>query len=65
MFNDSETVFAAMLAGARGYLLKGSGQDEIVHAVSRGEAIFGPDIATRVLGFFNAGPESRARCSRS
>ncbi|WP_436500660.1 response regulator [Actinokineospora sp. HUAS TT18] len=60
MFNDSESVFAAMRAGARGYLLKGSGQDEIVravHAVGRGEAIFGPDIATRVLGFFNAGPE--------
>jgi DNA-binding NarL/FixJ family response regulator len=58
MFNDSESVFAAMRAGARGYLLKGSGQDEIVravHAVGRGEAIFGPDIASRVLGFFNTG----------
>ncbi|WP_091448164.1 response regulator [Actinokineospora iranica] len=57
MFNDSESVFAAMRVGARGYLLKGSGQDEIVravHAVGRGEAIFGPDIATRVLGFFTA-----------
>jgi DNA-binding NarL/FixJ family response regulator len=59
MFNDSESVFAAMRAGARGYLLKGSGQEEIVravHAVGRGEAIFGPDIATRVLGFFNNVP---------
>jgi len=59
MFNDTESVFAAMRAGARGYLLKGSGQEEIiraVHAVGRGEAIFGPDIATRVLGFFNNGP---------
>lgn len=59
MFNDTESVFAAMRAGARGYLLKGSGQEEIVravHAVGRGEAIFGPDIATRVLGFFNSGP---------
>lgn len=59
MFNDTESVFAAMRAGARGYLLKGSGQEEIiraVHAVGRGEAIFGPDIATRVIGFFNAGP---------
>jgi DNA-binding NarL/FixJ family response regulator len=59
MFNDTESVFAAMRAGARGYLLKGAGQEEIVravHAVGRGEAIFGPDIATRVLGFFNAGP---------
>jgi DNA-binding NarL/FixJ family response regulator len=59
MFNDTESVFAAMRAGARGYLLKGSGQEEIVravHAVGRGEAIFGPDIATRVIGFFNTGP---------
>jgi DNA-binding NarL/FixJ family response regulator len=59
MFNDTESVFAAMRAGARGYLLKGAGQEEIVravHAVGRGEAIFGPDIATAVLGYFNAGP---------
>jgi DNA-binding NarL/FixJ family response regulator len=59
MFDDSESVFAAMRAGARGYLLKGSGQEEIiraVHAVGRGEAIFGPDIATRVLGYFNNAP---------
>ncbi|PPK61607.1 DNA-binding NarL/FixJ family response regulator [Actinokineospora auranticolor] len=55
MFNDSESVVAAMRAGARGYLLKGSGQDEIVravHAVARGEAIFGSGIANHVLGFF-------------
>jgi DNA-binding NarL/FixJ family response regulator len=61
MFNDTESVFAAMRAGARGYLLKGAGQEEIiraVHAVGRGEAIFGPDIATRVIGFFNAGPST-------
>ncbi|GAB3459343.1 response regulator [Actinophytocola sediminis] len=59
MFNDTESVFAAMRAGARGYLLKGAGQEEIVravHAVGRGEAIFGPDIANRVIGFFNTGP---------
>jgi DNA-binding NarL/FixJ family response regulator len=56
MFDDSESVFAAMRAGARGYLLKGSSQDEIiraVYAVGRGEVIFGPDIAVRVLGFFS------------
>jgi DNA-binding NarL/FixJ family response regulator len=59
MFDDSESVFAAMRAGARGYLLKGAGQDQIVravHGVGRGEAIFGPDIATRVLGYFNTPP---------
>jgi DNA-binding NarL/FixJ family response regulator len=64
MFNDTESVFAAMRAGARGYLLKGSGQEEIiraVHAVGRGEAIFGPDIATRVIGFFNSGPATSDR----
>jgi DNA-binding NarL/FixJ family response regulator len=56
MSDDSESVFAAMRAGARGYLLKDAEPDEIiraVQAVSRREAIFGPDIATRVLGFFN------------
>lgn len=52
MFDD-DTVFAAMRAGAHGYLLKGATQEEIVrgiHAVAAGEAIFGPGIARRVLG---------------
>jgi DNA-binding NarL/FixJ family response regulator len=56
MADDSESVFAAMRAGAGGYLLKDAEPDEIVRAVqavARREAIFGPDIATRVLGFFN------------
>ena len=45
MFEDDQSVFAAMRAGARGYLLKGAEQDEIVRAiraVAVGEAIFGP-----------------------
>jgi DNA-binding NarL/FixJ family response regulator len=53
MFDDDESVFAAMRAGARGYVLKGATQEEIVraiHAVAAGEAIFGPGIAGRVLG---------------
>jgi DNA-binding NarL/FixJ family response regulator len=53
MFDDDDTVFAAMRAGARGYVLKGAQQDEIVRAiqaVAAGEAIFGPGIARRVLG---------------
>jgi DNA-binding NarL/FixJ family response regulator len=53
MFDDDDTVFAAMRAGAHGYLLKGATQEEIVrgiHAVAAGEAIFGPGIARRVLG---------------
>jgi DNA-binding NarL/FixJ family response regulator len=53
MFDDDDSVFAAMRAGARGYVLKGAQQDEIVraiHSVAAGEAIFGPGIARRVLG---------------
>jgi DNA-binding NarL/FixJ family response regulator len=56
MFEDDDSVFAAMRAGARGYLLKGADQAEIVraiHAVGSGEAIFGPHIARRVMDFFS------------
>src|SRR5665213_3353844 len=55
MFEDDESVFAAMRAGARGYLLKGSRQAEIVravHAVAGGEAIFGPTVAQRIIAYF-------------
>jgi DNA-binding NarL/FixJ family response regulator len=55
MFEDDNSVFAAMRAGALGYLLKGAEQDEIVGAicaVARGEAIFGPEIARRVIAHF-------------
>jgi DNA-binding NarL/FixJ family response regulator len=55
MFDDDESVFAAMRAGARGYLVKGAEQDEIaraVRAVASGELIFGPAVASRVAGFF-------------
>jgi DNA-binding NarL/FixJ family response regulator len=60
MFEDDDSVFAAMRAGARGYVLKGSGQDEIVraiHAVGAGEAIFGPAIAERLMDFFASRPD--------
>jgi DNA-binding NarL/FixJ family response regulator len=59
MFDDDDSVFAALRAGARGYLLKGADQDEIrraVHAAAAGEAIFGAQIATRVLAYFTAQP---------
>jgi DNA-binding NarL/FixJ family response regulator len=59
MFDDDESVFAAMRAGARGYLLKGAAQEEIVRgiqAVAAGEAIFGPGVARRMVGFFSAVP---------
>ena len=58
MHEDEESVFAAMRAGARGYILKGAEQDEVIgaiRAVSRGEAIFGPSVAERVLQLFAAG----------
>ncbi|TMR96775.1 response regulator [Nonomuraea basaltis] len=57
MYEDDESVFAAMRAGARGYVLKGAEQDEIVRAiraVAAGEAIFGPGVARRVLGHLTA-----------
>ncbi len=57
MLEDDESVFAAMRAGARGYLLKGADQDDIeraVTAVARGEAIFGPDLARRIADYFAA-----------
>ena len=55
MYDDDGSVFAAMRAGARGYLLKGADQDEIIRAVSAvlsGEAIFGPSVARRIIDFF-------------
>ena len=57
MLEDDESVFAAMRAGARGYVLKGANQAELlraIRAVASGEAIFGPGIARRVLSFFAA-----------
>src|SRR5689334_532469 len=55
MFEDDDSVFAALRVGARGYLLKGADKAEIVRAiraVERGEAIFGPAIAQRLMHYF-------------
>ncbi|MCO5176293.1 MAG: response regulator transcription factor [Thermomicrobiales bacterium] len=55
MFEDDDSVFAAMRAGARGYLLKGARKAETlraIRAVANGEAIFSPAIARRMMGFF-------------
>jgi DNA-binding NarL/FixJ family response regulator len=57
MFEDDDSVFAAMRAGARGYVLKGADQTEIlkvIRAVANGEALFGPEIARRLMSFFSA-----------
>ena len=59
MFEDNDSVFAAMRAGARGYVLKGADQEEMlrtIRAVARGEALFGPAIAQRLMHFFAAPP---------
>src|SRR4051812_42122925 len=55
MFEDDDSVFAAMRAGARGYILKGADQAEMlraIRAVASGEALFGPAIAARLISFF-------------
>jgi DNA-binding NarL/FixJ family response regulator len=57
MFEDDDSVFSAMRAGARGYVLKGAPPSEIlkvVRAVAAGEAHFGPEIARRLMDFFSA-----------
>jgi DNA-binding NarL/FixJ family response regulator len=57
MFEEDDSVFAAMRAGARGYVLKSADADEVVkvvRAVAEGEAHFGPDVARRLMGFFSA-----------
>lgn len=55
MFEDDDSVFAAMRAGARGYVLKGAGQGEFLRAitaVANGEALYNSKIADRILAFF-------------
>ena len=57
MFEDDDSVFSAMRAGARGYVLKGAEPAEILkvlRAVASGEAHFGPEIARRLMDFFSA-----------
>jgi len=61
MLEDDASVFAAMRAGARGYVLKGANHQEMlsaIRAVAEGQALFGPAIAGRMMRFFqeNAGP---------
>jgi DNA-binding NarL/FixJ family response regulator len=57
MFEDDATVFSAMRAGARGYVLKDADKDDMlraIRAVGRGEAIFSPAVAARLVDFFAA-----------
>jgi DNA-binding NarL/FixJ family response regulator len=58
MLADDTAVYAAIRAGALGYLLKGSGLDEIdraVTAVAAGQAVYGAEVARRLSAFFAAG----------
>jgi DNA-binding NarL/FixJ family response regulator len=55
MYDDDDSVFDAVRAGARGYLLKGAGRAELLRAVrgvASGEAIFGPAVARRLMAYF-------------
>ena len=63
MMDDDDSVFAAMRAGARGYLLKGAAPDDIeraVRSVANGEVILGPQVAAQAIGFLAAGPRRAA-----
>jgi DNA-binding NarL/FixJ family response regulator len=64
MVDDDDAVFAAIQAGALGYLLKGSGQEEIstaLRGVAAGGAVYGPEVASRLRVFFAAGSGVVAR----
>jgi DNA-binding NarL/FixJ family response regulator len=57
MFDDDDSVFAAMQAGARGYLLKGASKEETlraIRAVGSGEAIFSQGIAKKLIQYFSS-----------
>jgi len=64
MFQDDGSVFAAIRAGARGYILKDASKDEILRAIraaGSGEAIFSPAIAARVLAYFSSPASSNPK----
>jgi DNA-binding NarL/FixJ family response regulator len=57
MFDDDDSIFSALRAGARGYLLKGADRERIrcaIRAVASGEIIFGAELAERLLSYFTA-----------
>lgn len=56
VFENDDAVFAAMRVGARGYILKGADQAELlraIQAVAQGEAMFSPGIARRLTDYFS------------
>jgi DNA-binding NarL/FixJ family response regulator len=57
LFEDDDSVFSALRAGARGYVLKDADEQDLLramHAVAEGDSLFSPSIANRVLAFFAA-----------
>jgi len=55
LHDDDTSMVSALRAGALGYLVKGAGRDEIVRAVqsvAAGEAVYGPSVARRIVGFY-------------
>ncbi len=61
MLEDDDSLFSALRAGARGYVLKGADKAEMlksIRAVANGEALFGPAIEGRLLNFFQEKPRS-------
>lgn len=64
MMDDPETVFAAMCAGARGYLVKGADRITMLSAIraaARGEVLFSAGVAGRVLEFFRVDADAARR----
>ena len=63
MLEDDDSLFAAMRAGARGYILKGADKAEVlrtVTAAAQGQALFGPAIAHRITAFFQRGLQKKS-----
>ncbi|GAB3829604.1 response regulator [Dactylosporangium cerinum] len=63
MLEDDTSIFAALRAGARGYVLKGAAPDEIIRAivaVAAGEALFGPVVAAKIATFLQPDPRHRS-----
>ncbi|GAA1020246.1 DNA-binding response regulator [Acrocarpospora pleiomorpha] len=63
MSDDDLSLLAAVRAGARGYLLKNSGQDDVIAAVraaARGQAVFGPGTAESLIALLHAPPRTAA-----
>jgi len=55
LFEDNDSIFTALRAGAHGYILKDADEEEMmraIRAIGKGEAIFSPAIATRLMDYF-------------